>query len=154
MFLYLPQQINLFVNADENSKYGKFLTVFYGKIWLYGIVFIALIVVFNVFYTFLTYNPTKIANQLRQNNGQILGIRSGKATADYFIRVFKRMLIYGSIFLSIIAIFPVVFQKTSGISLAISGTSILILVNVALELKKNLKSQLIVRNHKGFLNQS
>ena len=149
--LYLPQQIDLFVKSTKDSAYGKFLTLIYENQWVYCTLFLVLIIIFNIFYVLTQYDPMTIANNLRQSGGQIIGIRSGKPTSDYFLKVFKRMLIYGSVFLVFIALFPIVFRDLSGLSLAISGTSILILVNVALELKKNLQSQLVVRNHAGFL---
>jgi preprotein translocase subunit SecY len=101
----------------------------------------------------MQYNPIEIANSLRQNNGGIPGIRPGKPTSDYIQRVLSKITIVGAFFLGVIAIFPIFFSMAvpdlSGLSMG--GTSILIVVNVALETVRTLESQMMMRNHPGFL---
>jgi preprotein translocase subunit SecY len=112
-----------------------------------------LIIAFNYFYVSLQYNPTEIANNLRQSNGGIPGIRPGKPTADYIQRILSKIALVGAIFLGIIAIIPIFFgiadQKLA--SLSMGGTTLLIAVSVALETTRTLESHLMMRHHKGFL---
>lgn len=158
-FMSLPSTIGMFFPAAENPEtfgqkfYAGFLNFFsYRSPW-YAILYFILIIAFNYFYVAMQYNPVEIANNLRQSNGGIPGIRPGKPTADYIQRVLSKITIVGAFFLGIIAIFPIFFSMAvpdlSG--LAMGGTSILIVVNVALETVRTLESQMMMRNHKGFL---
>lgn len=101
----------------------------------------------------MQYNPVEIANNLRQSNGGIPGIRPGKPTSDYIQRILSKITLVGAIFLGLIAIFPIFFSwllpEMQGI--AMGGTSILIVVSVALETVRTLESQIMMRHHKGFL---
>ena len=101
----------------------------------------------------MQYNPVEIANGLRQNNGAIPGIRPGKPTSDYLQKVLSKITLVGAIFLGIIAIFPIMITWVDPnlASLSMGGTSILIVVSVALETARTLESQLMMRHHKGFL---
>ncbi|MBR3629910.1 MAG: preprotein translocase subunit SecY, partial [Oscillospiraceae bacterium] len=119
----------------------------------YAVLYLILIVAFNYFYVSMQYNPVEIANGLRQNNGAIPGIRPGKPTSDYLQRVLSKITLVGAVFLGIIAIFPIMmtwFDQNLQ-SLSMGGTSILIVVSVALETARTLESQLMMRHHKGFL---
>ena len=120
---------------------------------LYAIIYFLLIIGFSYFYSAIQYNPIEIANNLRKNNGGIPGIRPGKPTTDYITKVISKITIIGAIFLGIIAILPILFsyvvKDLSG--LALGGTTILILVGVALETSRTLESQMMMRHHKGFL---
>ena len=158
-FMSLPSTIGMFFPVAENPEtfgqkfYAGFLNFFnYRSPW-YAILYFILIIAFNYFYVAMQYNPVEIANNLRQSNGGIPGIRPGKPTADYIQRVLSKITIVGAFFLGIIAIFPIFFSMAvpdlSG--LAMGGTSILIVVNVALETVRTLESQMMMRNHKGFL---
>ncbi|MCD7800732.1 MAG: preprotein translocase subunit SecY [Ruminococcus sp.] len=158
-FMSLPSTIGMFIEPAENPEtfgekfYAGFLNFFsYNSPW-YAILYFILIIAFNYFYVSMQYNPVEIANNLRQNNGGIPGIRPGKPTSDYIQRVLSKITIVGAFFLGIIAIFPIFFSMAvpdlSG--LAMGGTSILIVVNVALETVRTLESQMMMRNHKGFL---
>lgn len=158
-FMSLPSTIGMFFPAAEDPEtfwqkfYVGFLNFFsYRSPW-YAILYFILIIAFNYFYVAMQYNPVEIANNLRQSNGGIPGIRPGKPTADYIQRVLSKITIVGAFFLGIIAIFPIFFSMAvpdlSG--LAMGGTSILIVVNVALETVRTLESQMMMRNHKGFL---
>ena len=112
-----------------------------------------MIIAFNYFYVSMQYNPIEIANQLRQNNGGIPGIRPGKPTSDYIQRVLSKITLVGAFFLGIIAIFPIVLGifDNNLRSLSMGGTTMLIVVSVALETVRTLESQMMMRHHKGFL---
>lgn len=101
----------------------------------------------------MQYNPIEIANQLRQNNGGIPGIRPGKPTSDYIQRVLSKITLVGAFFLGIIAIFPIILGMFDNNlrSLSMGGTTVLIVVSVALETVRTLESQMMMRHHKGFL---
>ena len=99
----------------------------------------------------MQYNPVEIANNLRQNNGGVPGIRPGKPTSDYIKRILSKITLVGAVFLGIIAIFPIIFGAATGVNIAMGGTSILIVVSVALETVRTMESQMMMRHHKGFL---
>ena len=101
----------------------------------------------------MQYNPIEIANQLRQNNGGIPGIRPGKPTSDYIHRVLSKITLVGAFFLGVIAIFPIILGMVEPelSSLSMGGTTMLIVVSVALETVRTLESQMMMRHHKGFL---
>ena len=150
-FVSIPGTIAAFFQPAEGSFWRGFLNVFnYTSIW-YGIIYFVLIIGFNYFYVAIQYNPVEIANNLRKNSGAIPGIRPGKPTSDFISKVLSKITLVGAIFLGIVAIFPIVFTNLSGINIAIGGTSILIVVGVALETMRTLESQITMRHHKGFL---
>ena len=99
----------------------------------------------------MQYNPIEIANNLRQNNGGVPGIRPGKPTSDFISKILSKLTLFGAFFLGIIAIIPIFLAKFTGLNLALGGTSILIVVSVALETVRALESQMMMRHHKGFL---
>ena len=147
----LPGTIATFFQPEPGSFWHGFLNVFnYTSIW-YAIIYFVLIIGFNYFYVAIQYNPIEIANNLRKNNGAIPGIRPGKPTSDFVSKVLSKITFVGAIFLAIIAIFPIIFTNLTGINVAIGGTSILIVVGVALETVRTLESQIMMRHHKGFL---
>ena len=117
-----------------------------------AIVYLLLIVGFTFFYTYAMYNPAEIANNIKQNGGFIPGIRAGKPTVDYIQSIVGKLTWFGAIFLSLIAILPMLMRFTS-VDISFGGTSILILVGVALETVQQLESQLVMRHYKGFLNK-
>ena len=115
-----------------------------------ALVYLVLIVGFTFFYTFATFNPAEVSTNIKQNGGFIPGIRAGKPTTDYLTSVISKLTWFGSLFLSVIAILPMLMRFTS-LNLAFGGTSILIVVGVALETVQQLESQLVMRHYKGFL---
>ncbi len=126
--------------------------VFSPNSWPYAVIYLILIVAFSYFYTAIQYNPTEIANNLKSNGGFIPGFRPGKPTADFITKVMNKITLFGAFFLGVIAVLPIIVGHfTPGINLSIGGTSILIVVGVALETVKQLESQLMMRNYKGFL---
>ncbi len=157
-FMSLPSTLELFIARPTSPEgfwqnfYVGMLNLFSTDSFFYAVLYFLLIIGFNYFYVSMQYNPVEIANNLRQNNGGIPGIRPGKPTSDFIKRVLSKITLVGAIFLGIIAIFPIFFARFSGISgISMGGTSILIIVSVALETVRTLESQMMMRHHKGFL---
>lgn len=151
----LPQTILYFFGITEQSKgfWGGFLRFFNQGTPLYAVIYFLLIIAFNYFYVSIQYNPVEIANNLKKNNGAIPGYRPGKPTADFIYNSLNKITLIGAIFLGIVAIFPIILAlcvpTLRGIS--IGGTTILIVVGVALETVRTLESQIMMRHHPGFL---
>ncbi len=126
--------------------------VFSPDSWVYAVLYLLLIFGFSYFYAAIQYNPTEIANNLKNNGGFIPGFRPGKPTADFISKVMKKITLFGAFFLGVVAILPIITGKIIDVgNLAIGGTSVLIVVGVALETVKQLESQMMMRNYKGFL---
>ena len=120
--------------------------------WFYIILYALMIIGFAFFYVTIQYNPVEMANNLRKNGGAIPGQRPGKPTADFIKRVLNKVTFIGALFLGVVALFPSVFGKLTGITgLTIGGTSIMIVVGVALETVQQIESQMMMRHYKGFL---
>ena len=151
--LSIPPTIQLFLGNRATSGFWKgFFDAFSSTGWLYSFLYFLLIILFAYFYVTIQYNPIEMANNLRQSNGTIPGIRPGKSTSDYIGKVLSKITFIGSLFLAFIALMPILFGATTGMgSLSIGGTSILILVGVALETVKQMESQMMMRHYKGFL---
>ena len=115
-----------------------------------ALIYLLLIVAFTFFYTFATFNPAEVSNNIKKNGGFIPGIRAGKPTTDYLSSIISKITWFGGIYLAIIAILPMLLRFTS-IDITFGGTSILIVVGVALEIVQQLESQLVMRHYKGFL---
>ena len=118
-----------------------------------AIVYLLLIVGFTFFYTYATFNPAEVSNNIKKNGGFIPGIRAGKPTTEYLSSIISKLTWFGGLFLSIIAIIPMLIRfLPEGLgNIAFGGTSILIVVGVALETIQQLESQLAMRHYKGFL---
>jgi len=119
------------------------------------VLYVLMIIGFTYFYTFVQINPVQLADQMKKNGGYIPGIRPGKTTQIYLTRVMNRITLFGSIFLAVISIMPVFFTSLAGLpqTVTIGGTSLLIVVGVALETMKQVEAQLIKRHYKGFINK-
>ncbi len=115
-----------------------------------AIVYLLLIMGFTFFYTYATFNPAEVSNNIKKNGGFIPGIRAGKPTTDYLTSIMTKLTIFGGFFLSVIAILPMLLRFTS-LNVSFGGTSILIVVGVALETVQQLEGQLVMRHYKGFL---
>ena len=115
-----------------------------------ALVYLVLIMAFTFFYTYATFNPAEVSNNIKQNGGFIPGIRAGKPTTDYLTSIISTLTWFGGFFLAVIAILPMLLRFT-GLNVAFGGTSILIVVGVALETIQQLESQLVTRHYKGFL---
>ena len=115
-----------------------------------AIVYLLLILGFTYFYTYATFNPAEVSNNIKKNGGFVPGIRAGKPTTDYLGSIISKLTLFGGLFLSVIAILPMLLRFTN-LNIAFGGTSILIVVGVALETVQQLESQLVMRHYKGFL---
>ena len=119
--------------------------------WVYIALYFLLILFFTYFYTAIQFNPIEIANNMKRNGGSIPGIRSGKPTSDYISRILTRITLAGAIFLAVVACVPMILGQVVGFNISIGGTSLLIMVGVALETVKQIESQMLMRHYKGFL---
>ena len=150
----LPATIGAFVPAArvEGTGWYTFLKIFDTTSVIYIVVYFLLILGFSYFYATMQFNPVEIANNLKKNGGFVPGFRPGKPTADFIHKVLNKITLFGALYLSVIAIAPII---TGGVlnngSLAIGGTSIIIVVGVALETVKALEAQMLMRHYKGFL---
>jgi len=115
-----------------------------------ALVYLVLIVAFTYFYTYATFNPAEVASNIKKNGGFIPGIRAGKPTTEYLSAIMKKLTLFGGLFLSLIAILPMLLSFTN-LNITFGGTSILIVVGVALETVQQLESRLVMRHYKGFL---
>ncbi len=149
--LSIPSTVNLFVKKQDGF-WGTFFKFFNSTSVGYMVIYFVLIIMFAYFYTAIQYNPVEMSNNLRQNNGTIPGIRPGRPTADFIAKILSRITLIGALFLALIALLPLIFGKISTMgNMSLSGTSIIILVGVALETVKQLESQMMMRHYKGFL---
>lgn len=161
-FLTFPAMIIQIFVSDIGSKTG-FLAGLYkfsiatssssvgiGYSIANALVYLVLIMAFTFFYTYATFNPAEVSNNIKQNGGFIPGIRAGKPTTEYLSSIISKLTWFGGFFLAIIAILPMLLRFTN-LNIAFGGTSILIVVGVALETIQQLESQLVMRHYKGFL---
>lgn len=116
------------------------------------VVYIALVIFFAYFYTSITFNPLEIAENMKKQGGFIPGIRPGKPTSEYLTRMLNYIIFIGAVGLTIVCVVPYIFNGVFGASVSFSGTSLIIIVSVVLETIKQIESQMMVRNYKGFLN--
>ena len=145
----LPATIAAFIPGGSNSAFMK---LFDTTSLFYIVLYFVLILGFGYFYATVQFNPVEVANNLKKNGGFIPGFRPGKPTADFIHKVLGRITLFGSLYLSVIAIVPIITGAAIGwSSLAIGGTSIIIVVSVALETVKALEAQMMMRHYKGFL---
>ena len=125
-------------------------TVGWGYSLANAIVYLLLIMGFTFFYTYATFNPAEVSNNIKKNGGFIPGIRAGNPTTEYLSSILTKITVFGGLFLAVIAILPMLLTFT-GLNISFGGTSILIVVGVALETVQQLESQLVMRHYKGFL---
>ncbi len=150
----LPATIGAFAGWDTTTEGfgGGLMRVFDTAGLLYSVIYFLLILGFSYFYSTMQFNPIEVANNLKKNGGFIPGFRPGKPTADFIHKVLNKITLFGAIYLAIIAIAPIITQNLTGArNLAIGGTSIIIVVSVALETMKALEAQMLMRHYKGFL---
>ncbi len=146
----IPGTISSFMEV-KSQFWISFLSVFNYNSFLYAVVYLLLIIVFNYFYVSIQYNPVEIANNLRKNNGVIPGFRPGKNTQDFITRVLSKITFIGALFLGVVAILPILVGNVTNTGIQMGGTSLLIVVGVALDTAQQLESQMVMRHHKGFL---
>ncbi len=150
--LSLPSIIASFITVPTEGFWHGFFNAFNQESWLYIILYFLMIIGFSFFYVTIQYNPTEMANNLRKNGGAIPGQRAGKPTADFIKRVLHKVTFIGALFLGVIALFPSLFAKFTELDyLTIGGTSVMIVVGVALETVQQIESQMMMRHYKGFL---
>ena len=148
--LAVPQTIAQFMSQDSGF-------VLWVQKWftqdkpLYAVLYALLIVFFTYFYTQITFNPVEIADNLKQYGGFVQGIRPGKPTSDYLMRISNRLTLVGAVYLALVAILPIALTAITKVPMSFGGTAILILVGVALETTKELEAQMLMRHYKGFL---
>lgn len=149
--LSIPGMIKGFIDPYAERTVGKILSVFDTNGWVYAVLYLLLIIGFNYFYVAIQYNPVEMANNLRKNNGTIPGIRPGKPTSDFISRVISKITLVGALFIAAVAILPIFLGNVAGMNLSLGGTSIIIVVGVALDTVRQLESQMMMRHYKGFL---
>ena len=156
----IPATIGMFVPSAQTPGSGwyTFLQVFDSRGWVYCIVYFLLIVFFSYFYNTIQFNPIEVSNNLKKNGGFVPGFRPGKPTSDFLSKVVSRITMFGALYLAVVALLPTLVGNimllagsSAGRSLAIGGTSVIIVVGVALETVKALEAQLMMRHYKGFL---
>ncbi len=158
-FLMIPATIIQLVSKGAATGFWgvvlKICSASSESVWYlvaYAVIYMILIVAFTFVYTMFTVNPVEMSNQLKQNGGFIPGIRAGKNTADYISKVLKNICWAGGFFLAVVAVLPIALQGAMpGIAITFGGTSILIVVSVALELLQTIQSQMVSRHYDGFL---
>ena len=150
----LPATIGAFAGWTMESEGfgGGMMRLFDTSKPFYSIMYFLLIVGFSYFYSSMSFNPVEVANNLKKNGGFIPGFRPGKPTADFIIKVVNKITMFGALYLAVIALAPIITGNIFKIgSLAIGGTSVIIVVGVALETVKALEAQMLMRHYKGFL---
>ena len=158
--LQLPSVISSFFGSGNATGWQKFLYFlnsgnwFKKGAWVYSwgaLIYVVLVVFFAYFYTSITFNPMEVAENMKKSGGFIPGTRPGKPTQDYLNKVLNYIVFIGAIGLIIVAIIPIIFNGLFGASVSFGGTSLIIIVGVILETMKQIESQMLVRNYKGFL---
>ncbi len=148
---FLAQAFSI-ISPAISLKLNEIVANFFNNILFYSILYFILVALFTYFYTAITFNPEEIAKNLQKSGGFVPGIRPGKATADVIARVVNRTTFFGALFLGAVAVLPNITQLFTGLkALTIGGTALLIVVSVALEVMKQIESQLTVREYEGIL---
>ena len=169
---HLPMKVNMsgvmpIIFAQSIASVPATIVAFTGKTdgWVntwfsnnsipYAIIYFLLIIFFAYFYSTIQFNPVEVANNLKKNGGYIPGFRPGKPTSEFIQKVLNKITLFGAIYLGIIAIVPILISHFSNAAaltgLSLGGTSIIIVVGVALETVRALEAQMLMRNYKGFL---
>ncbi len=159
--MQIPSIASSLFNIDGSGIWGHIMMGMNSNYWcnperpVYSIglvVYIAMVILFAYFYTSITFNPIEIAENMKKQGGFIPGIRPGKPTSEYLTKVLNNIVFIGAVGLTIVCIVPYFFNGIFGASVSFSGTSLIIIVSVVLETIKQIESQMLVRNYKGFLN--
>ena len=157
LLMFIPTVAQFFgKEANTTTLFGRFLGMFSTSSWFYIVAYFFLILFFTYFYTAIQYNPIEIANNIKKNGGFVPGLRPGRPTSDFIMKVLTRVTLAGAFFLGFIAVLPYLLSKGAALigaalEVGIGGTSLLIVVGVALETTKQLESQMLMRHYKGFL---
>ncbi len=152
--LQVPGMIHkMFFSDLKEGFWLSFFNFFSQQSWWYMLIYFVLILAFAFFYMSIQYNPIEMSNNLRQSNGTIPGLRPGKPTSDFLSRILSKITLTGALFLAVLALLPMILPKLNDkfIMFQVQGTSVIILVGVALETVKQLESQMMMKHYKGFL---
>ena len=149
--LAIPGTIGAFVRPTPGGFWAGFLNAFNYNTLLYAVLYFVLILAFNYFYVAIQYNPIEMSNNLRNNSGTIPGIRPGRPTSDFIARIISKITLIGGIILALVATLPIGIGKIASMNISLGGTSIIIVVGVALDTFRQLESQMMMRHYKGFL---
>ena len=150
--LAFPQTIAMFMGENAQTFVSTYLSTSSDiGFWIYRSLEVLLIVFFSYFYTTISFNTEDIAENMKNNGGFIPGIRPGMPTIDYLNKILSKLTLAGAVFLAIIAMIPAFTVHFLNVQMSLAGTSILIVVGVALELKRQLESHLVMRSYQGFL---
>ena len=150
--LAFPQTIAMFMGDKAQEFVSTYLSTSSATgFWIYRFLEVLLIVFFSYFYTTISFNTEDIAENMKNNGGFIPGIRPGMPTVDYLNKILSKLTLAGAVFLAIIAMIPAFTVHFLNVQMTLAGTSILIVVGVALELKRQLESHLVMRSYQGFL---
>ena len=148
----IPSTIGAFAQPKEGSFWAGFIKAIDTSSVVYMIFYFLMIIAFSYFYSTIQFNPIEISNNLKKNGGFIPGFRPGKPTSDFIRKVLNKVTLFGAVYLGIVAILPLIIGKVVSVSaLSIGGTSVIIVVGVALETVQALESQMLMRQYKGFL---
>ncbi|MBM3450071.1 MAG: preprotein translocase subunit SecY [Armatimonadetes bacterium] len=147
--LQFPATIASFTRWQPLVDVGNQLTP--GQHWIGTVLYAILIILFTYFYTAVQFDPDDISENIKKHGGFIPGIRPGKPTSDFLLRVTERLTFVGALFLAFIAVFPLLFRAASSLTLYLAGTSLLIVVGVALETMKQLEAYVLMRHYEGFM---
>lgn len=152
--LQFPLTITYFL--DPQSGFTQFINKWLSPsgnpgVWIYVILDVILIIFFNYFYTAVTFNPMEVGNNLKSNGGFIPGIRPGRQTVEYLSKTMSRLSLVGGLFLAVIAVMPTIVSQYTGMNIRFGGTSLLIVIGVAIDAMKQLENQMVMRNYRGFL---
>ena len=150
--LAFPHTIAIFMGESAQTFVSNYLSTSSNTgFWIYRSLEVLLIVFFSYFYTTISFNTEDIAENMKNNGGFIPGVRPGMPTVDYLNKILSKLTLAGAVFLAIIAMIPAFTTHFLNVEMALAGTSILIVVGVALELKRQLESHLVMRSYQGFL---
>jgi preprotein translocase subunit SecY len=148
----LPATVGMFVPGWSK---GWFIDLFQPTSWTYAVFYFLLIVFFAYFYSTIQFNPIEVANNLKKNGGFIPGFRAGKPTSEFIKKVLTKITLFGALYLSIIAVAPIIIglfsEKAASAGISLGGTSVIIVVGVALDTVKQVEAQMLMRHYKGFL---
>lgn len=152
--LQFPQTITYFLSSGSKftAWVGKYLSTSGSPgVWVFSICNILLIIIFNYFYTAVTFNPAEVSKEMKANGGFVPGIRPGKPTTDYLTKVMARLSLVGALFLAAIATLPTIVMHYMNLPIYFGGTSLLIAVGVSLDVMRGIENQMLARKYRGFL---
>ena len=140
-------------NYNPTGGFGAWImnNVFSQTSFIYNVLYFLLILFFTFFYTKIQFNTVEIANNMKNNGGFVPGIRPGRPTSEFIDRILNKITIAGAVFIGLIAVLPMLLSSAFGFSVALGGTSLLIVVGVVLETGRQIESQMMIRHYKGFL---